>query len=92
MKETQMCNNVTKIVNEKFIYRIFGNSRACGWEQIHPEYTERDAIETAEGLDPDKYYQYAIIGYSNLKSDPIFIKSRFLDYDKPITLRKGKRK
>ena len=89
MKEIQMCNDITKVVHEKIIYKIYGNSRASGWEQIHPEYTEQDAIESAESLDPDKYYQYMIIGYSNLKNEPIFIKSRFLDYDKPITLKKG---
>lgn len=73
----------------KYLYKIYGNSIASGWMQVGEEYTEQDAIETAESISSEKYYQYIIIGYDLSKNEPIFTKSRFLDYDKPIVLKKG---
>lgn len=69
-------------------YKIYGNSVASGWVTIGIEYTEENAIELAESIDPSKYYQYIIIGYDLSKNEPIFTKTRFLDYDKPKVLKK----
>lgn len=72
----------------KNVYKIYGNSVASGWVTVGIEYTEENAIELAESIDPSKYYQYIIIGYDLNKNEPIFTKTRFLDYDKPKSLRK----
>jgi hypothetical protein len=72
----------------KQVYKIYGNSVASGLVTIGIEYTEENAIELAESIDPSKYYQYIIIGYDLIKNEPIFTKSRFIDYDKPKILRK----
>ena len=72
----------------KELYRIYGNSRATGWVQLTPTHDYESAYEEAESLDPNKYYEYMIIGYNLATGEVIKIQSRFLDYDKPITLKK----
>ena len=72
----------------KYLYKVYGNSRASGWVTVGIECTEENAIELAESIDPNKYYEYMIIGYDLTKNEPIFTKSRFIDYDKPKVLKR----
>ena len=72
----------------KELYKVYGNSRAAGWETITVTNDYESAYEEAESLDPTKYYEYMIIGYNLATGEVIKIQSRFLDYDKPISLRK----
>ena len=70
------------------VYKVYGNSRASGWETITVTNDYDSAYDEAESLDPNKYYEYMIIGYNLLTHEPIKLESRFLDYDKPIELKK----
>lgn len=74
----------------KEVYKVYGNSRASGWETITVTNDYESAYDEAESLDLNKYYEYMLIGYNLTSGEVIKIQSRFLDYDKPITLKKVK--
>lgn len=70
------------------LFKVYGNSNTNGWELITKTNDYESAYEEAESLDPIKYSQYIIIGYDLTTNTPIKTEYRFLDYDKPKTLRK----
>lgn len=72
------------------LFKVYGNSNTNGWELITKTNDYESAKEEAESLSNIKYSQYIIIGYDLKTNIPIKTDYRFLDYDKPKTLKKVK--
>ena len=69
----------------KEVYKVYGNSRASGWETITVTNDYESAYDEAESLDLNKYYEYMLIANKILARQSKYLNSCFIHFGWALT-------